>query len=108
GIGKLGDFNRYTTIHNGQYMGAKLILGVEPNSEYLAEAELRHQNHPEWSRFKLLNESATHTHEVTNFVHRYAPEGVDVVVMMLSATFFWKDQHTLEALLDTIRGSLRP
>ncbi len=98
GSGKGGDLFKY--IHNN----VKKLYLVEPSSSNLKEMNDRLSNIKNNSiNYSILQAKGEETQKITEFVK----EKVDIVSMMFSLTFFFKDRDTLLSLINTIDSNLK-
>lgn len=97
GSGRGGDISKW-----GRY---SQIFAVEPNEKNTRVFEQRLKNSPFQARVRIIRAKAEDTDLISKEMGGIQ---VDVISMMLSATFFWKNRETLSALTRTIDTFLKP
>lgn len=97
----------------------KHVVAVEPNTEYINDREengkliaglkTRLSTTGYQDKVTIINASGTDSQLITNVVNQnIIGSKVDYVTLMLSATFFWKDENMLRDLATTIKNNLKP
>ena len=100
GTGRGGDLNRFPRN--------SVIIAVEPNAENLTELNKRIVSLRMGNRVLVLPTNGEDTATITAAVKTVSPVGVDAVTLMLSMSFFWATSQHLDALVATIRNTLKP
>jgi len=94
GSGRGGDVSKW--------FGYSKIVAVEPNQENFRELRERIEKFGLGDRVFLVNTVGEDTNQITQAVKTFIGTRVDVVSSMLSLSYFWKDNDTLDKLFNTI------
>lgn len=101
GSGRGGDISKWSNYD--------IVIAVEPNAEHRKEFQRRLAISKIKTAVHLIPAEGQDTKSVTAFIQAKVPGGkVDDVSLMLSMTFFWKDEETLQSLLNTIITNIKP
>jgi SAM-dependent methyltransferase len=102
GSGRGGDISKWKGL-NGK------VVAVEPNYINRAELEKRIELYGVKDRIRVVPSGGENTAAITAAVREFIPGGkVDAVTLMLSLSFFWETPASLNALVETIRSTLKP
>lgn len=96
GSGQGGDLIKWSHLSK--------VVAVEPDSAHITEFNRRLSLLGMQNKVKILQADAEDTDTITQFVG----QRVDAIALMLSMTFFWKDNETLDRLANTIISNLKP
>ncbi len=99
GSGRGGDVSKWRRYSK--------IVAVEPNLEHIVELKRRIKLHRMEDRVRIVNTGGENTSEIYKNVREFIGGRVDVVSMMLSMSFFWKNQSMLDKLVDTISTNIK-
>ena len=113
GSGKGGDISKYAKLMNrrakdddteGYITG---VLLVEPDINNFNEMMKRLKSHPLRGRFHVLNTPAENTNLIVDEMIKLVESSSDTtngitISMMLSMSFFWKNEETLNRLMGTL------
>jgi len=83
------------------------IVAVEPNSDHIVELENRLEALGIRDRVRILKAGGENTSKITKAVREFIGGRVDVVSMMFSLTFFWRNEMMLKKLVDSINVNLK-
>jgi hypothetical protein len=101
GSGRGGDLSKWRNF--------KHIFAVEPNSDHLIELRNRLSLYPDLKEKVTIIETGGQDYEtISSKIYKTIGTTVDVVSIMLSLSFFWKDSNMLKNLAKTIEASLSP
>jgi SAM-dependent methyltransferase len=100
GSGRGGDVHRWA-----QY---SKIVAVEPNPEHIVELKRRIDLNGMTDKVKIVQAGGEDTKIISKAVKDFIGGSVDVISMMLSLSFFWKDNSTYDGLINTITKNLKP
>lgn len=100
GSGAGGDLRKWS--------GFDRIVAVEPNAENLKEFYRRLEESDIKDRVKVIQCGGEETEKIVAAVNEWLGGKADVISSMLSLTFFWKSEHMVNALCNTILQNLKP
>lgn len=100
GAGRGGSVNEYAKFDK--------VLAIEPNPESIIELTKRVQSLGLQNKVKILQGFGQDTAFVTNETINWLGGPANTISMMNTLTFFWKDENTLDALVQTINNNLKP
>jgi SAM-dependent methyltransferase len=100
GSGRGGDVSKW-------FMYSK-VVAVEPNLENFKELRRRVELFNMTDKVFLVNTIGEDTLRITQAVNTFIGTRVDVVSTMLSLSYFWKDQDTVNKLFNTIASNISP
>lgn len=88
----------------------KKIISLEPDADNRKKFEKRVKENVEGNsgNIKILPLGGENTKEISRNVLEIVGDKVDVITLMLSLTFFWKDEDMLNSLVKTIKENLKP
>jgi len=98
GSGRGGDVDKWKKFDK--------IVAVEPSPEHILELQRRLKLHDMENKVKIVQAGGEDTSLITRAVEDFMGRRVDVVSMMLSLTFFWKNSTMLKRLVNTIDQNL--
>jgi len=98
GSGRGGDVDKWKSFDK--------IVAVEPSSDHILELKRRIKLHNMEDKVKIVQAGGEDTSIITKIVEDFIGKRVDVVSMMLSMTFFWKNSNILSRLVETINENL--
>jgi SAM-dependent methyltransferase len=102
GSGRGGDIYKWSRF------GDFKVIAVEPNENNLQEFENRLSNSNIKDKVHIIKTSGQNTKEITEQVKIITNNTkVDVITLMLSMSFFWESEKTLNSLVNTIVKNLK-
>jgi len=114
--------NLFTKVKSGQYLldigsgrggdvyswkNFEKIVAVEPDSDHIVELRRRLETQGISDRVRIVQAGGEDAVKITRAVKSFIGEKVDVVSMMFSLTFFWKNERMLNGLVQTIDANLK-
>ena len=108
GSGKGGDVAKWLRLGNKQ-QDKGFVIAVEPNQNNRVELHRRIKLNKIEDKVFVEPIGGEDTVAITASVQKNIPGGkVDVISLMLSLSFFWKDELYLDSLVNTIVTNLKP
>jgi len=83
------------------------IVAVEPNAEHIVELRRRLELHNMTDRVRIVNTGGEDIETIYRNVREFIGDRVDVVSMMLSMSFFWRNQSMVNRLINTIGVNIK-
>ena len=102
GSGRGGDVEKW------KHGGFTKIVAVEPDADNKVELERRIDAAGMSDMVRVVKTGGEDTGIITSEVTQFLGGPADVVSMMLSLSFFWRDQKRLKGLLQTIVNNIKP
>lgn len=115
-INNSNNLNNLTLLDIGSGLGGDVskwlrfskVVAVEPDKTKLEELRRRIDNLNMKDRVHIVNTGGEDTSLITKSVNSFLGGQADVISMMFSLTFFWKNREILNDLAETIDQNLKP